>query len=80
MNRSDPAPAEAGSRRSLPARFPSYVEALHKRYEGSPITEVAGTTKLGEEALLNAYRMTRTIREFEERLHVEFARTRTLHS
>jgi acetoin:2,6-dichlorophenolindophenol oxidoreductase subunit alpha len=37
------------------------------------MTEVAGSTELGKEQLLDAYRVMRTIREFEERLHVEFA-------
>ncbi|BBL79753.1 dehydrogenase E1 component [Rubrobacter xylanophilus] len=37
------------------------------------MTEVAGSTELGREQLLDAYRTMRTIREFEERLHVEFA-------
>ncbi|MFP3272614.1 MAG: thiamine pyrophosphate-dependent enzyme, partial [Paraburkholderia sp.] len=31
------------------------------------------STQLSKEKLLEAYRMMRTIREFEERLHVEFA-------
>jgi TPP-dependent pyruvate/acetoin dehydrogenase alpha subunit len=37
------------------------------------MTEVAGSTELSKEQLLGAYRTMRTIREFEERLHVEFA-------
>ncbi len=37
------------------------------------MTEVAGAQELGKEQLLDAYRTMRTIREFEERLHVEFA-------
>jgi acetoin:2,6-dichlorophenolindophenol oxidoreductase subunit alpha len=37
------------------------------------MTEVAGARELSTEALLDAYRVMRTIREFEERLHVEFA-------
>ena len=37
------------------------------------MTEVAGASELSKEALLEAYRTMRTIREFEERLHVEFA-------
>lgn len=37
------------------------------------MTEVAGSTELGREQLLDAYRTMRTIREFEDRLHVEFA-------
>ncbi len=37
------------------------------------MTEVAGSRELGKEALLDAYRIMRTIREFEERLHTEFA-------
>ena len=37
------------------------------------MTEVAGSTELGKEQLLDAYRMMRTIRDFEERLHTEFA-------
>src|ERR671933_2732776 len=37
------------------------------------MTEVAGSTELSKEALLDAYRVMRTIREFEERLHAEFA-------
>jgi TPP-dependent pyruvate/acetoin dehydrogenase alpha subunit len=37
------------------------------------MTEVAGARELSKEALLDAYRTMRTIREFEERLHVEFA-------
>jgi pyruvate dehydrogenase E1 component alpha subunit len=37
------------------------------------MTEVAGARELGKEQLLDAYRVMRTIREFEERLHVEFA-------
>jgi TPP-dependent pyruvate/acetoin dehydrogenase alpha subunit len=37
------------------------------------MTEVAGASELSKEALLDAYRTMRTIREFEERLHVEFA-------
>ena len=37
------------------------------------MTEVAGARELSKEALLDAYRVMRTIREFEERLHVEFA-------
>lgn len=31
------------------------------------------SSQLSKEKLLEAYRMMRTIREFEERLHVEFA-------
>src|SRR5215210_5626360 len=41
--------------------------------EGGSMTEVAGASELSKEALLDAYRTMRTIREFEERLHVEFA-------
>src|SRR5215217_2869781 len=41
--------------------------------EGGSMTEVAGASELSKEALLEAYRTMRTIREFEERLHVEFA-------
>ena len=37
------------------------------------MTEVTGTQELGKEALLNTYRVMRTIREFEERLRKEFA-------
>ena len=37
------------------------------------MTEVAGARELSKEQLLDAYRVMRTIREFEERLHVEFA-------
>ena len=37
------------------------------------MTEVAGAKELGKEQLLDAYRTMRTIREFEERLHTEFA-------
>ena len=37
------------------------------------MTEVAGAKELSKEGLLDAYRMMRTIREFEERLHTEFA-------
>jgi acetoin:2,6-dichlorophenolindophenol oxidoreductase subunit alpha len=37
------------------------------------MTEVAGARELSKETLLNAYRTMRTIREFEERLHTEFA-------
>jgi TPP-dependent pyruvate/acetoin dehydrogenase alpha subunit len=37
------------------------------------MTEVAGARELGREQLLDAYRTMRTIREFEDRLHVEFA-------
>ncbi len=37
------------------------------------MTEVAGARQLSKEELLDAYRMMRTIREFEERLHTEFA-------
>ena len=37
------------------------------------MTEVAGARELDKEELLDAYRTMRTIREFEERLHVEFA-------
>lgn len=37
------------------------------------MTEVAGAQELGKEQLLDAYRAMRTIREFEERLHTEFA-------
>src|ERR671910_2012989 len=37
------------------------------------MTEVAGARELNKEALLDAYRTMRTIREFEERLHTEFA-------
>ncbi len=37
------------------------------------MTEVAGTSELSKEQLLDAYRIMRTIREFEERLHTEFA-------
>src|SRR3712207_8317875 len=41
--------------------------------EGGSMTEVAGASELSKETLLDAYRTMRTIREFEERLHVEFA-------
>src|SRR5215217_2068085 len=41
--------------------------------EGGFMTEVAGASELSKETLLEAYRTMRTIREFEERLHVEFA-------
>jgi TPP-dependent pyruvate/acetoin dehydrogenase alpha subunit len=37
------------------------------------MTEVAGARELSKEALLDAYRVMCTIREFEERLHTEFA-------
>jgi acetoin:2,6-dichlorophenolindophenol oxidoreductase subunit alpha len=37
------------------------------------MTEVAGAKELSKEELLDAYRTMRTIREFEERLHEEFA-------
>lgn len=37
------------------------------------MTEVAGSTELGREQLLDAYRTMAMIREFEERLHTEFA-------
>jgi acetoin:2,6-dichlorophenolindophenol oxidoreductase subunit alpha len=37
------------------------------------MTEVAGARELGKEQLLDAYRVMRTIRDFEERLHTEFA-------
>ena len=37
------------------------------------MTEVARSRELSKEALLDAYRTMRTIREFEERLHTEFA-------
>ncbi|CAN5909659.1 thiamine pyrophosphate-dependent dehydrogenase E1 component subunit alpha [soil metagenome] len=37
------------------------------------MTQVAGTQELGKEQLLDAYQVMRTIREFEERLHTEFA-------
>jgi acetoin:2,6-dichlorophenolindophenol oxidoreductase subunit alpha len=37
------------------------------------MTEVAGARELSQEQLLDAYRVMRTIREFEDRLHVEFA-------
>ena len=37
------------------------------------MTEVAGASELSKEELLDAYRTMRTIREFEERLHTEFA-------
>ena len=37
------------------------------------MTEVAGASELSNETLLEAYRTMCTIREFEERLHVEFA-------
>jgi acetoin:2,6-dichlorophenolindophenol oxidoreductase subunit alpha len=37
------------------------------------MTEVADARELSKEALLDAYRTMRTIREFEERLHTEFA-------
>ena len=36
-------------------------------------TSAESGTELGRDQLLHAYRMMRTIREFEERLHVEFA-------
>jgi len=35
--------------------------------------QAAGSAELGREELLEAYRVMRTIREFEERLHTEFA-------
>ena len=38
-----------------------------------PATAPPGTGQLTREQLLEAYRVMRTIREFEERLHVEFA-------
>src|SRR5918999_1512380 len=41
--------------------------------KGGRMTEVAGAQELGKEGLLDAYRVMRTIREFEERLHTEFA-------
>ena len=37
------------------------------------MTEVTGARELGKGRLLEAYRVMRTIREFEERLHTEFA-------
>ncbi len=37
------------------------------------MTEVAGARELSKEQLLDAYRTMKTIREFEERLHTEFA-------
>jgi TPP-dependent pyruvate/acetoin dehydrogenase alpha subunit len=37
------------------------------------VTEVAGAQELSKEQLLDAYRTMRTIRDFEERLHTEFA-------
>src|SRR5215469_10331785 len=37
------------------------------------MTETAERKALTREQLLNAYRMMRTIREFEERVHAEFA-------
>lgn len=37
------------------------------------MTEVTGARELSKEQLLDAYRTMRTIREFEERLHTEFA-------
>ncbi|MEW6636599.1 MAG: thiamine pyrophosphate-dependent dehydrogenase E1 component subunit alpha [Actinomycetota bacterium] len=37
------------------------------------MTEVAGARELSKEQLLDAYRTMRTIREFEDRLHTEFA-------
>ncbi len=37
------------------------------------MTEVAGSTELSKEQLLDAYRTMKTIREFEERVHTEFA-------
>ncbi|WP_119069290.1 thiamine pyrophosphate-dependent dehydrogenase E1 component subunit alpha [Rubrobacter indicoceani] len=37
------------------------------------MTEVAGSTELGREQLLDAYRTMRMIREFEDRVHTEFA-------
>ncbi|MDP8940707.1 MAG: thiamine pyrophosphate-dependent dehydrogenase E1 component subunit alpha [Actinomycetota bacterium] len=37
------------------------------------MTEIAGSTELSKEQLLEAYRVMRTIRDFEERLHTEFA-------
>jgi pyruvate dehydrogenase E1 component alpha subunit len=37
------------------------------------MTEIADAKELSKEALLDAYRVMRTIREFEERLHTEFA-------
>jgi acetoin:2,6-dichlorophenolindophenol oxidoreductase subunit alpha len=41
--------------------------------EGGSMTEVVGAREPSKEVLLDAYRTMRTIREFEERLHVEFA-------
>src|SRR5215216_6754547 len=41
--------------------------------EGGSMTEVAGASELSKETLLEWYRTMRTIREFEERLHKEFA-------
>jgi acetoin:2,6-dichlorophenolindophenol oxidoreductase subunit alpha len=41
--------------------------------KGGSVREVAGASELSKEALLDTYRTMRTIREFEERLHVEFA-------
>src|SRR5919107_3218809 len=41
--------------------------------KGGFMTEVTGARELSKEALLDAYRTMRTIREFEERLHTEFA-------
>ena len=37
------------------------------------MTEVAGGRELSKEQLLEAYRIMKTIREFEDRLHTEFA-------
>lgn len=37
------------------------------------MTKVAGSTELSKEQLLGAYRTMRTIRDFEQRLHTEFA-------
>src|SRR5215212_3308165 len=49
------------------------VFTSQERRKGGSVTEVAGAKELSKEQLLDAYRMMRTIREFEERLHTEFA-------
>jgi acetoin:2,6-dichlorophenolindophenol oxidoreductase subunit alpha len=69
-----------GDGRPLNARILDKVDpAMYRVFdtrgtrEGDSMREVAGASELSEEALLNSYRTMRTIREFEERLHVEFA-------
>src|SRR5215203_2832392 len=49
------------------------VFTSQERRKGGSVTEVAGAKELSKEQLLDAYRTMRTIREFEERLHREFA-------